>query len=59
VEQAPRFHQQAIRNNKSPLYRRQKIKNLQQNPDCPKQEKKALMQQRLTGKRRVKVDVDS
>jgi len=35
-----------------------KIENLQQKLDYLKQEKKALMQQLLTGKRRVKVDAD-
>jgi len=35
-----------------------KIETLQQEPDCLKQEKKALMQRRLTGKRQVRVDVD-
>ncbi|MCF6338679.1 MAG: restriction endonuclease subunit S [Gammaproteobacteria bacterium] len=35
-----------------------KTETLQQKLDCLKQEKKALMQQLLTGKRRVKVDVD-
>jgi len=34
------------------------IQTLQQKIDCLKQEKKALMQQLLTGKRRVKVDAD-
>jgi len=34
------------------------IETLQQKLDCLKQEKKALMQQLLTGKRRVKVDAD-
>ncbi len=34
------------------------IETLQQKLDCLKQEKKALMQQLLTGMRRVKVDVD-
>jgi len=32
------------------------IQTLQQKLDCLKQEKKALMQQLLTGKRRVKVE---
>jgi len=36
-----------------------KIETLQQKSDCLKQEKKAFIQQRLTGKRRLKVDVDS
>jgi len=35
-----------------------KITTLQQKLDCLQQEKKALMQQLLTGKRRVKVDAD-
>jgi len=35
-----------------------KLKSLQQRPDCLKQEKKALMQQLLTGRRRVREDVD-
>ncbi len=35
-----------------------KIESLQQKLDCLKQEKKALMQQLLTGKRRVKVNED-
>jgi len=35
-----------------------RIETLQQKLDCLKQEKKALMQQLLTGKRRVTVDVD-
>ena len=35
----------------------QEIETLQKKLDCLKQEKKALMQQLLTGKRRVKVDV--
>ena len=34
------------------------IETLQQKLDCLKQEKKALMQQLLTGKRRVKIDKD-
>ncbi len=45
MEQAQRFHQQAA---KEP-----------QKTDCRKQEKKALMQQRLTDKGWFKVDVDS
>lgn len=35
----------------------QEIENLQKQLQCLKQEKKALMQQLLTGKRRVKIDV--
>jgi len=62
VEQAQRFHQQATREQQiaSVLTSAdKKIKTRRQNPDCLKQEKKALIQQRLTGKGRVKVDADS
>jgi len=56
VEQAQRFHQQAIKVQQITsvlTISDKKIRTLQQKPDCLKQEKKALMQQRL------RVDVDS